>query len=341
MGNTCNCLTSKMTNAEIDVPSREEDKSKHEIEQKAIIFIQNNYTNTGKDDFNKMTSLVQNIENIVNESNFAKIKNLDFKKNLNEEEIVFKEQSCKFYLSKVNESDSNISSLSNISNDKLQSKSILLNDDKHRQPNFKNSYNSFLSNSNLKLYAKSLKNVTNELETTIKSNKLKEPYNIFITLLGKSGTGKSSIIFKLCQIPTDNYHIPTIKVEKFNHEYKLENKKFNINFIDTCGIQEYTVNEKSLIEISDFVFLVLDLTDGSSFKFIKTIMDQYQTEKLIKIIVLGNKVEICKNQDFKNQIKKFCEEKNYEYFEISAINTINISKVVKFCMEKFKEVNLI
>lgn len=173
--------------------------------------------------------------------------------------------------------------------------------------------------------------------------------SINLLLMGDSDVGKSCLIYKIQKGIFETYHIPTIKVEIFDSLYTYsinENKKKSIflNFIDTVGMQEYENKSDELLQSSkiDLVLFIYDISNISSFKFIKEFRSYFINKK--KIIVIGNKIDLIRgiNNEKKESIFKivhdFFDELKFEkenYLEISVKTGYNINllmkKILDFC----------
>lgn len=166
--------------------------------------------------------------------------------------------------------------------------------------------------------------------------------SINLLLMGDSDVGKTCFIYKIQKGMFETYHIPTIKVEIFDSLYTYsinENKKKSVflNFIDTCGMQEYENKSDELLQSSkiDLVLFIYDISNISSFKFIKEFRSNFIHKK---IIVIGNKIDLIRgiNNEKRNSIFKivndFFDELKFEkenYFEISVKTGYNIYPLMK------------
>lgn len=191
---------------------------------------------------------------------------------------------------------------------------------------------------NKKHYTQSIKNVSESFSKKFDRFK-SEPYEVVVTFFGKSNTGKSSIISRMCKNTFDTYHIPTIKVETFSFNIKYNQKSFKINLIDTCGLDEYMSDSKELLKYTDYVCYIADLTDPRSFSYIESLFSDHikcSKNNTLKYFIIGNKSDLSKSLN-KKSYKEISENLNIELIEVSALNSINISKITKSILESVIE----
>lgn len=176
----------------------------------------------------------------------------------------------------------------------------------------------------------------------MKTKKLEEPYEVSVLLLGSSGVGKTSIIFKIVYNQFDLYHIPSINAEKIEYDIKHNNRMYHVSFIDTCGLAEYKSELDELSLNCDFLVYAVDLTDNSSFTYVKDlIMADQENQGVFKRnhlqrIILGNKSDIAgRSKSLKTLVKEFADNKGIAYHEVSAKNNLNLMKILKECLDFF------
>lgn len=146
-----------------------------------------------------------------------------------------------------------------------------------------------------------------------------EYYPIKLILLGDHKVGKSSFIYKflLGSIPTNT--TATIGIETCKKKYN----EFEINFLDTAGIQKYRADITSLLRLSDIIFLCFDLTLEETFESVKnyfyTIKDNLKYSNLYIIVLVALKVDKCVTTNFElySAIDSFITQENIFYSETS------------------------
>lgn len=178
-------------------------------------------------------------------------------------------------------------------------------------------------------YKKSSQRVLNFLDDK-ENNK-----SINILILGDTCVGKTSLIYKFTSNIFETYHIPTIKVEVVEHNYKFNNNTYYFNFIDTCGLSEYKSESEELYASKniDIIFFIVDLTENKSFDYMRNLIES-KILKNKKIFVLGNKFDLLsKNKEIREKLVAYTASKTLKYFDISAKTGNNLLKVVKACVD--------
>lgn len=182
------------------------------------------------------------------------------------------------------------------------------------------------------------KSSQNSCEQVNQRNQVK-PIKIYLTLLGESGVGKTSFIYKACYNQFDLYHIPTINPEQVMYETKYEGSNYQVQLIDTCGVAEYRSNLDELVLNADFLIYMVDLTNSRSFKYVKKLLDEnkYKTgSDCLQKIILGNKADIAgRYKELKESVREYAKSAQIPYFEVSAKTNCNFAKFIKHCLEVF------
>lgn len=176
-----------------------------------------------------------------------------------------------------------------------------------------------------------------------KSRKAEPTFKTYLTLLGESGVGKTSLIYKICFNKFDLYHIPTIKAEQVMYETKHEGANYQVNLIDTCGLSEYKSNIDELILNVDFLVYIVDLTNSRSFSYVKMLLEESRLKSngkansdCIQRIILGNKVDLAaRNKELKESVREYAHSAHIPYFDVSAKTNFNLVKLMKHCLEVF------
>ena len=121
----------------------------------------------------------------------------------------------------------------------------------------------------------------------------------------------------------------TIGVEFKCKKIKLNNLNINLLIWDTAGQERFHATTKSFIINENGLIFVYDITNKSSFRFIK---EKYMYIKDIKsenvkVIIVGNNMDMeDKRQVSKETVKIFCEKYNIENIEVSSSLGTNVSK---------------
>ena len=155
--------------------------------------------------------------------------------------------------------------------------------------------------------------------------------NLKILILGDSSVGKTSLLLKY----TDGY-FPTIYVATIGVEYKIKkivinNIAINLQIWDTAGQERFRSITQSFIKGADGILYVYDITQKKTFDDLKTWISQSEeSAEGFKKIIVGNKVDLEDERVIsKEKLKKFCDDRNIQGFEVSA----KIGKNLSECFE--------
>ena len=188
---------------------------------------------------------------------------------------------------------------------------------------------------------------------------LKYDIKFKIVLLGAHKTGTSSIILRYC--------FPEKFLADFNtfyfgmNEYTIKilevnNKRIKLYLWDNppkgyvCFFQvpkrEY--NFRFQYKGAHGFIFIYDISNKESFEFIKEKINdmksyekKYSLNNNIPKILIGNKcdIEIAQRCMDASEAKKFAKENGMEYFEISAINDINVNEAFECLINQMIKIN--
>lgn len=170
-------------------------------------------------------------------------------------------------------------------------------------------------------------------------------YPLKITFIGNSNVGKSSIIKRYIENKFEensiaatinaSYHTKKIMVDAFSEA--------DLNIWDTAGQERFRSTTKNYFHDSNGILIVFDLTDEKSFKDLDCWMEEVTDsapEKCAKILV-GNKTDLENKKITYENAKKYAENHNIQYQEVSAKSGINIellfSKIGAECIKIIQE----
>jgi len=94
----------------------------------------------------------------------------------------------------------------------------------------------------------------------------KEFLSYKVIILGLYGVGKVSIINRLMNRMAEKEYSPTISVDVFNFQIKVNDKIIQINFWDTCDNDEFALSTPNLFKNAIIAILVYSINDKKSFK---------------------------------------------------------------------------
>lgn len=159
-----------------------------------------------------------------------------------------------------------------------------------------------------------------------------------ISLLGDSGTGKTSLLLRLTDNIFNANTCSTIGVDFKILSLKYLDKLAKIQIWDTCGSERFKSLTTSFIKTCNVFVILFDLTNKKS--FINTVywLDLILDNTSPKIIYLiGNKSDLVKDLEIvekidSEEINKLCLKYNMKYYESSAKDNTNIEEMFQELM---------
>ena len=157
-------------------------------------------------------------------------------------------------------------------------------------------------------------------------------YKIKLVFLGDSNVGKTSIIHRFCENKfEENGIVSTIAVVFKNKFLKIDTyTQVNMNIWDTAGQEKYRSMTRDYLRNSHGVFLVFDLSNKKSFDSLNLWLGEINNSDINKNYVkmlIGNKYDSKTKEVEKETAKKFGEENDMKYLEVSAKDGINIESM--------------
>ena len=150
-----------------------------------------------------------------------------------------------------------------------------------------------------------------------------------LLMIGDPSSGKTQLLQRYVDEFFPQIHFATIGVEFKCKKIKLNNLNINLLIWNTAGQERFHAITKSFIINENGLIFVYDITNKSSFRFIK---EKYMDIKDIKsenvkVIIVGNNMDMeDKRQVSKETVKIFCEKYNIENIEVSSSLGTNVSK---------------
>ncbi len=167
-----------------------------------------------------------------------------------------------------------------------------------------------------------------------------EPDYLFkLLLMGNSGTGKSSLLMRLCENTFREAYISTIGIDFKIRTLEVENKIVKLQIWDTAGQERFRSIISNYYRGSQGIIVVFDLSDKKSFDDINIWMDErdkYCNSKICTLLV-GTKADKKKDLITDDMISEICMKYNASYIETSAKYDINVVDAFKLICKKLIE----
>ena len=203
-----------------------------------------------------------------------------------------------------------------------------------RLPSINNNSNNNISKNN--------KNSNNKHSYLPSNKSYKINKNQFkIILIGDSSVGKTSIINRYIDNKFTNKFESTITVETKKKLYQIDNDNIaELNIWDTAGEEKFRTITNQFYKDTHGALIVYDITNKESFErinfWLKDLIDFSPPDIIIYLI--GNKIDLEKKREVEfNEGKKYSEENNILFNEVSAKNGNNVSAIFDILSNKIFE----
>ena len=150
-----------------------------------------------------------------------------------------------------------------------------------------------------------------------------------IIFIGDVSVGKTSIINVLMGQKFNNEYEASIGVDFFSKTIKYKGKTIKLQIWDSAGQEKFRSLIPNYIRASSLVFIVYDISSRKSFESLQNWIDFVNNIENSNIVILGNKIDLDNKREVTTEEgQKFCEEKNYEFFEVSAKEDNNLNNML-------------
>ena len=180
----------------------------------------------------------------------------------------------------------------------------------------------------------------------IKENIKPKKNEIKILLLGDTGVGKTSIFKRYLENKYEGNKTATVGVDFSTRDFKYKNENYIIQVFDTAGQERFKGITKSYFHMSEYYFVVFDLTNKNSLDAIPSWLELLKEEKENpKYIILGNKDDLKNKQISEDEINNVLENldniniNGEKFLRVSAKNGNNIENAFKYMIDVFNNDN--
>ena len=163
--------------------------------------------------------------------------------------------------------------------------------------------------------------------------------NIKLLIVGDSNVGKTSLLLQY----TDNYypdqHTATIGFEYKIKTFQYKDYKIKLQIWDTAGQERFHSITNNFFHNADGILFVYDITSRQSFNGVKVwIKEAEEIGNFYKRLLIGNKCDLSDKRNISiEELEKYCEEKNIDFFETSEKENIYLveafNKIVELILE--------
>lgn len=152
-----------------------------------------------------------------------------------------------------------------------------------------------------------------------------------ILTLGDSSVGKTCIMLRYAEDDFPKSTMPTIGIEYKTKIIQIKNQPIKLQIWDTAGQERYhRILASTFYRRANGILLVYDLTERASFNNVESWMKQIRqkADPGIEIVLVGNKVDLVKEQDF-TEGKALAASFGIPFYAVSAKTGLNIAEVFR------------
>ena len=151
-----------------------------------------------------------------------------------------------------------------------------------------------------------------------------------IIFCGDAGVGKTSIINSIMGQKFSEEYEPSIGVDFFSKTVRYNGRLIKLQIWDSAGQEKFRSLIPNYIRGSAIIFLIFDVSQKISYEHLNEWLNFITNiENGGLIIIVGNKIDLKDSREVNTEeAEKYCKDKKYEYFEVSAKNGTNIDNML-------------
>jgi Ras-related protein Rab-6A len=150
-----------------------------------------------------------------------------------------------------------------------------------------------------------------------------------IIFTGDSGVGKTSIINSIMGQKFSPEYEPSIGVDFFSKTLRYKGRLIKLQIWDSAGQEKFRSLIPNYIRGSSLIFLIFAINNKESFEHLNEWINFITNIENGNIVIVGNKIDLKDSREItKEEAEKFCQEKKYDYFEVSAKEGTNINSLL-------------
>ena len=161
-------------------------------------------------------------------------------------------------------------------------------------------------------------------------------------LIGNSGVGKSSLMYRLCEETFTETFIPTIGVDfKIkNIVHGSDNTRIKLQIWDTAGQERFQTITSTYYRNSVGIAVVYDITDHESFRDVQKWVDNVEkyASPQVKMLLIGSKNDLGGSREVSvEEGKELAKRLRVPFIETSSKNNENIGEAFDLLAGKILE----
>jgi Ras-related protein Rab-1A len=162
-------------------------------------------------------------------------------------------------------------------------------------------------------------------------------YLFKIIIIGDSGIGKSSVLFRFADDVYNDSYISTIGVDFKIKTIFINGKIIKLQIWDTAGQERFRTITTSYYRSSHMIFLCYDITDRQSFFNLEIWLEEIKkfASSTVNVVVCGTKLDLISERKVSyKEGKEFADINNFDYYETSSKQNTNIDELFEKSSKK-------
>ena len=151
-----------------------------------------------------------------------------------------------------------------------------------------------------------------------------------IIFCGDAGVGKTSIINSIMGQKFSEEYEPSIGVDFFSKTVRYNGRLIKLQIWDSAGQEKFRSLIPNYIRGSAIIFLIFDISKKITYEHLNEWLNFITNiENGSLIIIVGNKIDLKDTREVNSEeAEKYCKDKKYDYFEVSAKDGTNIDNML-------------
>lgn len=162
------------------------------------------------------------------------------------------------------------------------------------------------------------------------SDQMDYDYLFKIIIIGDSGIGKSSILFRFTDDVYNESYISTIGVDFKIKTIFINGKIIKLQIWDTAGQERFRTITTSYYRGSHMIFVCYDTTDRQTFLNVEDWIKEIKkyANHNVKVILCGTKSDLkIKRQVGYEEGKTLADKHGFDFYETSAKNNVGVTEL--------------
>ena len=159
-------------------------------------------------------------------------------------------------------------------------------------------------------------------------------------VVGDSGVGKTSTLFRFVRDVFEEDQTPTLGVEFMSKIITREKRRIELQLWDTAGQELFRSVTRGYYRGSIGAFIVYDITNRLSFENVERwLQDLKNTAREdVVIVLIGNKSDLSSHREVSTEdASSFASERNLLFFETSAKTGENVERAMLACLDRIED----